>query len=61
MAAEEENKQQIPFEIKKIYLKDASLESPSSPDVFTRPFQPQINVEFDNTSTKKVRITFMRL
>ena len=48
----QQQQQQPPFDIKKIYLKDASLESPCSPDVFTRPFQPQINVEFDNTSTK---------
>lgn len=44
--------QKKPFEIKKIYLKDASLESPMSPVVFTQEFKPQLNVEFDNPVTK---------
>lgn len=52
MAEENQQQQPIPFEIKKIYLKDASLESPESPNVFTRPYQPHINVEFNNEATK---------
>lgn len=44
--------QSAPFEIKKIYLKDASLESPMSPVVFTQEYKPSINVEFDNQCTK---------
>ncbi len=34
------------FDIRKIYVKDASLESPNSPDIFlTDPNKPEVNVE----------------
>lgn len=34
------------FDIRKIYLKDASLESPNSPDVFLKdPAQPEVGIE----------------
>lgn len=34
------------FDIRKIYVKDASLESPNAPDVFlSDPSQPEVNVE----------------
>ena len=33
------------FEIQRVYLKDASFESPASPAVFTREFKPDVNVE----------------
>ena len=33
------------FEIQRVYLKDASFESPTSPAVFTREFKPDVNVE----------------
>lgn len=52
MAEENNNQQQVPFEIKKVFLKDASFESPESPAVFTRDFKPQVSVEFNNESTK---------
>ena len=52
MAEEEttntENKQQ--FQIQKLYLKDASFESPNSPSSFTQEWKPQINFEL-NTET----------
>ncbi len=38
--------QQI-FEIQRIYLKDASFESPGAPQVFTRQFQPTVTVDLD--------------
>ncbi|MBI2383963.1 MAG: protein-export chaperone SecB [Gammaproteobacteria bacterium] len=36
------NKQVV---LQKIYLKDASLEVPGAPAVFTRPWQPQVDVQ----------------
>ncbi len=32
----------------KVYLKDVSFETPNSPDIFTREWQPQLGVEIDN-------------
>lgn len=39
--------------IQKIYLKDASFESPSTPDVFTKSWQPEVSVEV-NTGNKRI-------
>ncbi|WP_435103098.1 protein-export chaperone SecB [Arhodomonas sp. AD133] len=44
-AAAEGSEQQ--FAIQKIYLKDCSLESPSTPDVFRSEWRPEANVELD--------------
>lgn len=49
--AEQEAPQQL-FEIQRIYLKDGSFESPSSPAVFTKPFNPDSNVELHSNTTK---------
>ncbi len=38
------------FEIQRIYLKDASFESPAAPQVFTRQFQPTVTVDLDSDS-----------
>ena len=34
------DEQQVQLRVEKIYLKDASFESPNSPGVFTRQWQP---------------------
>lgn len=39
------------FEIRRLYLKDASLESPSAPEIFLKEFKPEVGVEL-NTRTK---------
>jgi preprotein translocase subunit SecB len=41
-AAAEEQTQQAGFSIEKIYLKDASLEIPNAPQIFTDRSQPQV-------------------
>lgn len=41
----ENDKQNVTFEIRKIYLKDASFESPQAPLIFTRDDQPTIDVQ----------------
>ncbi|MBQ8706636.1 MAG: protein-export chaperone SecB [Succinivibrionaceae bacterium] len=41
------NQNQLPpFEIKKVYLKDVSFESPLSPEVFTQQYKPALSVDF---------------
>ena len=40
------------FSIEKLYVKDASLEIPSAPQIFTDRTQPQVNVELGNTAQK---------
>jgi preprotein translocase subunit SecB len=41
----ESKPEQQRFEIQRIYLKDASFESPGSPKIFTREFKPEVQVE----------------
>ena len=50
-AAEGQSEQQ--FTIQKIYVKDASFESPNSPAVFTEKWEPESNLEL-NTNGKKL-------
>jgi preprotein translocase subunit SecB len=47
-AAAEEQTQQAGFSIEKIYLKDASLEIPNAPQIFTYRSQPQVGIELSN-------------
>lgn len=47
-AAAEEQTQQAGFSIEKIYLKDASLEIPNAPQIFTDRNQPQVGIELSN-------------
>lgn len=45
-----EQAQQAGFSIEKIYVKDASLEIPNAPQIFTDRTQPQISIELGNTA-----------
>jgi preprotein translocase subunit SecB len=46
-----ENQEAAPaFSIEKIYVKDASLEIPNAPQIFTERVQPQIGVELGNVA-----------
>jgi len=47
-AAAEEQTQQAGFSIEKIYLKDAPLEIPNAPQIFTDRSQPQVGIELSN-------------
>lgn len=48
-SANNENQAQQPgFSIEKIYLKDASLEIPNAPQIFTDRTQPQVSIELSN-------------
>ncbi|WP_290700569.1 protein-export chaperone SecB [Amphritea sp.] len=56
MAENEQNtqEQQAPqFAIQRVYLKDASFEAPNSPQIFTKQWQPEINLDM-NTATAKL-------
>jgi len=44
----QEQAQQPGFSIEKIYVKDASLEIPNAPQIFTDRTQPQVSVELGN-------------
>lgn len=46
--AAQEQAQQAGFSIEKIYVKDASLEIPHAPQIFTERTQPQIGIELSN-------------
>jgi preprotein translocase subunit SecB len=46
------SEQQPAFSIEKIYVKDASLEAPNSPQVFFEPTQPQVEVQLQNTAER---------
>ncbi|MFT6050531.1 MAG: preprotein translocase subunit SecB [Halioglobus sp.] len=50
-AAQEELPQQQ-FSMQRIYTKDISFESPSSPDVFKKQWQPKVNVDLNTKSDK---------
>jgi preprotein translocase subunit SecB len=42
--------QQPVFSIEKVYVKDASIETPNSPQVFLEPTQPQVEVQLQNAA-----------
>jgi preprotein translocase subunit SecB len=45
-----EQSQQAGFSIEKIYVKDASLEIPNAPQIFTDRTAPQVNIELGNAA-----------
>ncbi len=51
-AAEEQQNGQAGFAIEKLYVKDASIEVPSAPQIFTNRTAPQINVELANSASR---------
>ncbi|GGK74344.1 protein-export chaperone SecB [Amphritea balenae] len=57
MAENEANQQQEPqapqFAIQRVYLKDASFEAPNSPQMFTKQWQPDVNLDM-NTATSSL-------
>ncbi len=51
--ASNENQQAQPgFGIEKLYVKDASIEVPNAPQIFTEHTAPQVNVELGNSATR---------
>jgi preprotein translocase subunit SecB len=50
--AETEQNSQPGFAIEKLYVKDASIEVPNAPQIFTDRTPPQVNVELGQTAQK---------
>ena len=49
----EENQQAQPqFGMKRVYLKDASLETPAAPAVFNQPWAPQVNLDVNSQANQ---------
>jgi preprotein translocase subunit SecB len=44
--------QQPTFSIEKVYVKDASIETPNSPQAFLEPTQPQVEVQLQNAAQR---------
>lgn len=44
------------FSVQRVYIKDASFESPNAPGIFTSPWQPEVGVEL-NTATQQLSDT----
>jgi preprotein translocase subunit SecB len=51
-AAEASQNTQPGFAIEKLYVKDASIEVPNAPQIFTNRTAPQVNVELGNSATR---------
>jgi len=51
-ANEAEEAAQAGFAIEKLYIKDASIEVPNAPQIFTNRTAPQVNVELANSASK---------
>jgi preprotein translocase subunit SecB len=52
-AANSGDSQEQQFAVQRIYIKDLSLESPAAPAVFTKQWQPQLNMDL-GTKTQKL-------
>ncbi len=47
----EENQQPAPqFGMKRVYIKDASLETPAGPEIFNKAWQPQVGLDVNSAS-----------
>ncbi|SCZ65101.1 protein-export chaperone SecB [Thiohalomonas denitrificans] len=51
MAENEQPKQQ--FAVQRIYVKDLSFETPNTPEIFTKKWEPQVNVDL-NTQARDI-------
>lgn len=51
-AATQSNEAAAQFSIQRIYVKDISFETPNSPAIFTKEWQPEVKLDLDNKSVK---------
>ncbi len=58
--AENQQADQPQFSIQRVFLKDASFESPGAPEVFRSQWQPQVNLDL-NTRSKKLDDEFFEV
>jgi len=52
VAATQQDLPQQQFSMQRIYTKDLSFESPGSPDIFKKQWQPKVNVDLNTKSDK---------
>lgn len=52
MAEENQNQQDRQFQLQKIYVKDISFETPSSPHVFTLDWSPEVDFNLSTAATQ---------
>lgn len=52
-AASQEEQQGPQFAVQRVYIKDASFESPNAPEIFMSPWQPEVGLEM-NTQTSQL-------
>lgn len=48
----EQTEEGVVFDIKKVYTKDISLETPNSPQVFTMEWDPEVNVQLGSEANR---------
>ncbi|MBY4678909.1 protein-export chaperone SecB [Marinobacterium arenosum] len=48
MSEQQQNEQQPQFAMQRIYIKDASMESPNAPQVFLKQWQPEVNMDMNS-------------
>ena len=49
-AAAQQNAPQQQFSLQRIYCKDVSFESPATPEIFRKSYQPKVNVDLNTKS-----------
>ncbi|MCG6202176.1 protein-export chaperone SecB [Psychromonas antarctica] len=52
MSEQQEQAQQVEFNIQRVYVKDVSFECPNSPTVFKKEWAPEVSMDIDTKSTK---------
>lgn len=48
----EQNSPEVDFQIQRIYTKDISFETPNSPLIFQKEWQPEVKLDIDSSSSK---------
>jgi len=52
MSEQQDQPQQIEFNIQRVYVKDISFECPNSPMIFKKEWAPEVSMDIDTKSTK---------
>lgn len=56
--ADTSEEQQPQFAIQRVYTKDVSFETPNSPDIFQKDWQPEVKLDLDTRSNKIAEDTY---
>ena len=55
--SEQQTEQGVEFMIQKVFVKDLSYESPNTPVIFTKNWQPEAQIDLNTNSTSWMTIT----